>query len=44
MRYVICILLVAGPLGCGDGGKEASVDGRKVTGNEFKGAIGVLIY
>jgi hypothetical protein len=35
MRYVLCILLVAGLIGCGDGGKLASVDGRKVSGDEF---------
>jgi hypothetical protein len=37
MRYVLCILLVAGLLGCGDGGRLASVDGRKVSGNGDKG-------
>ncbi len=35
MRYVLCILLVAGLLGCGDSGKVASVDGRRVSGKEF---------
>jgi peptidyl-prolyl cis-trans isomerase C len=35
MRYFLCILLVSGLLACGDGGKLASVDGRKVSGKEF---------
>ncbi len=35
MRYVLCILLVAGLVACSDGGKVASVDGRKVSAAEF---------
>jgi len=35
MRYILCVFMIAGLLSCGDGGKVASVDGRKVSTAEF---------
>lgn len=35
MRYLCCILLILGFVGCNDGGKLASVDGRTISADEF---------